>query len=305
MKNLSKAKYSVPLLATVIFTLILISGAANLTSTKSAYEMLLSSTVLQAVVFVLPCVFYAMLKKLPQVDTASLRPFTPSRIVLIVSLLAVMLTGSWLINLLQLSLWGDSTVMDNTAATFREIGGRGGQLLTVSAVCIMPAICEEYAFRGIIMGDLRRYGAMPAIVAGALLFSMAHFSFSGFASSLFCGIVLGASVVVTRSVFASMLLHALYNVCTVFILPYIQKITFEPLGTLFTVFICAGVFLLFLVISLSEAQAIYHEYARSRDREKDFENQELPTAAEGFFTAMINPSFLLCTVFFIVMTFIT
>ena len=286
--------------------LILISGAANLTGkAETPVELLLSATVLQIVIFVLPPVFYGRLKRLPMIETCSIRAFTPSRIVLLISLLGVMLTGSLLINIAHLAIFSDPGAMDDVTNTFIEIGSRGGTVLTVITVCVMPALCEEFAFRGMILGDLREYRTVPAMLGSALLFSMAHFSFSSFGANLFCGFMLAAAVAVTRSLLASMVLHAAYNICAVFLLPYIQKITFEPLGTLFTVFICAGVLIIFSALALGESQAIYHEYARSRDLEHDGEDGERPSFFEGLFSVLISPTFLLSAVFFTVLTVVT
>lgn len=308
MKSLNKPAFTAPVLALVIFLFTLISGFVKTDPSAGAIELLLTVSVIQVTIFVLPSVFYTMLKKQNIGKTASLHFFTPARLILIIALLGVMLTGSLLINIAVYSMSGDASLLENSSSSLSNIGESAGTFITVVAVCIMPAICEEFAFRGVILGEYKVYGAVPAILASSLLFSMAHFSFPSFVSNLFCGIVLASAVLVTRSVYASMLLHAAYNLCTLFFVPYIRSILFEPLGTLFTVFFCAGLFFVFLAVSFREIQVTYHEYARRQQTEADAEFDKLresgPSLSRGLLTVFVSISYILCIIVFILFTLI-
>ena len=264
MKSIAKPSVSAPLLALVILILIAVADLAGATGqVDNARSLLLATTVLQAAVFVLPCIFYGRLKHIKYVRTARLRLFSMSRLVLMITMLGVMLTGSLLINIAVFALSGDSGMFEGSGDAISGISGSAGVFLTLITVCVMPAVCEEFAFRGIIFGEYSEYGSLPAVALSSLLFAMAHFSIPAFMSNLFCGMMLGILVAVTRSLIAPMILHAAYNVFTVFFASYVRSLLFEPLGTLFAVFICAGLFLVFTALMLSELQATYDEYSRS------------------------------------------
>ena len=290
----------------MIFLFTLISGFVKTDPSAGAVELMLTFSVIQVAIFVLPTVFYAKLKKLNFVRTANLNLFAPARLILIVALLGVMLTGSLLINLAVFTLSGDAALLESSSGSLSRIGETAGTFITVIAVCIMPAVCEEFAFRGVILGEYREYGAFPAVFASSLLFAMSHFSFPSFASNFFCGLVLASAVLITRSVFASMILHAAYNLCSLFFVPYIRSILFEPLGTLFTVFFCTGLFFVFLAFSFGEAQATYHEYARkpqtARDEEIDRLRESKPPFSKGMISVFASLTFALCIVIFILFT---
>jgi ABC-2 type transport system permease protein/sodium transport system permease protein len=91
-------------------------------------------------------------------------------------------------------------------------------LLVLFALGLMPAICEEFFFRGYLLGAFR--GRMPAWLAiglSALLFGFFHLSVGGLIatervlSSTLLGIVLGWICWRTGSVLPGIVLHALHN----------------------------------------------------------------------------------------------
>jgi membrane protease YdiL (CAAX protease family) len=66
-------------------------------------------------------------------------------------------------------------------------------LIALLVMALVPAVCEEALFRGGLQNYLTRWSKNPwlSIIIVSILFSAAHFSFYGFLSRLFLGIVLG------------------------------------------------------------------------------------------------------------------
>ncbi|MCU0248186.1 MAG: CPBP family intramembrane metalloprotease, partial [Bryobacter sp.] len=78
-------------------------------------------------------------------------------------------------------------------------------------IALLPAVCEEMLFRGLIMSGFRSMGKWPAIVATGLLFGLAHASIYRLLPTLFLGLVFGWVVWRTGSVLAGMICHLLNN----------------------------------------------------------------------------------------------
>lgn len=82
----------------------------------------------------------------------------------------------------------------------------------VFAFAISPAICEEFFFRGLIMGGFRRkLGKWPTIVITGLLFGIFHISIYRIFPTAMLGIVIAWVAYESRSIWPSILLHFLNN----------------------------------------------------------------------------------------------
>ena len=55
--------------------------------------------------------------------------------------------------------------------------GAAGFCLSFLATCIFPAVIEEFVFRGLIMGSLRKYGDGFAVLISSALFGLVHGNF--------------------------------------------------------------------------------------------------------------------------------
>ncbi|MBR2907349.1 MAG: CPBP family intramembrane metalloprotease [Clostridia bacterium] len=84
-------------------------------------------------------------------------------------------------------------------------------------IAIVPGICEELLFRGMILGNLLPYGKTGAIVASAFLFGLMHQNPLQMFYTTMAGIILGLIYVYTESIWCSMLVHVLNNAFSVFL----------------------------------------------------------------------------------------
>ncbi len=92
-----------------------------------------------------------------------------------------------------------------------------GLPVAILSMCIQPAIVEELAFRGVILGALRPIvGPRSAILVSAVLFAILHLSIPSFPHLLVLGIILGVLRTWSGSLYPGMLLHFLHNGWVVF-----------------------------------------------------------------------------------------
>ena len=82
------------------------------------------------------------------------------------------------------------------------------------AVAVIPALCEEALFRGLIQGVLKRRLGGKGILIAALIFAALHFRWEALPALLAVGLVLGLTYD-RRGFWASVLLHGLYNAVVV------------------------------------------------------------------------------------------
>lgn len=133
-------------------------------------------------------------------------------------LLAALLIGlsAWVpaheLTVLQMRFLALPQGIERFVASFQQaLSGLPPQSALV-LVALVPAVCEELLFRGVLMSGLSA-GARRWTVIGvsAVIFGVFHFVIFKFAVTTALGIVLGYLCWQSRSVFPAMLAHALHN----------------------------------------------------------------------------------------------
>ncbi len=94
------------------------------------------------------------------------------------------------------------------------------------AVGLVPAVCEEFVFRGCIYGALRKKNRVLAIVITSIMFGLLHLNLNQFSYAFALGIVLCLMVEATGTVLSSTIAHFIFNgtsVTLTYILTAIQN----------------------------------------------------------------------------------
>ena len=128
-------------------------------------------------------------------------------------------------------------------------------LLNVALLAVLPAICEEVVFRGVIFNGLRsKMSDVWAVLLSSALFMIMHGRLEQFVYPFVLGIVLSFVVLRTGNLFSSILVHFLNNFIVV-TMGFIEEMTgfsFIPsskvlLAVLMIVLFTVGVFLIYLI----------------------------------------------------------
>ncbi len=129
-------------------------------------------------------------------------------------------------------------------------------IIGLIVLALLPAVCEETVFRGVIYNGVKnKYNAKVAVIISALCFCIMHMSLQQFVYPLILGVVLALIVYYTGSLRASIFVHFLNNaivVTTTFISSFITtesveepvKITLKD-GFLSVVWLLVGVLIIF------------------------------------------------------------
>ena len=77
---------------------------------------------------------------------------------------------------------------------------------------LLPAICEEIAFRGFMLSGLqRRFRPRNAVILGSFFFALFHMNVFQFLPAFFLGVVLGLLTIRSKSLLPAMIFHLLHN----------------------------------------------------------------------------------------------
>ncbi len=251
------------ILAAVIFALLPLCSLLGtyLGNRDNEYVVMI---LLEILLFVIPAVLYSKLCRQGLASRLRLRMIRPDQLWFLICMLVVMISGGMLCEILTggiSSLVGNFTLYDTFVA---RVGGGGMSVLYVLlSYCLLPAFCEELIFRGLLCAEYESRGVLVSVTVSAALFSMLHFSFSLFVTYLVLGMLLACAMYSTRSFFAPVLLHLLYNVFCIFGQPYLSAFYVYAGSSEIFIFCLIVLFLLFGAFAAGEARKLYHKYART------------------------------------------
>lgn len=132
-------------------------------------------------------------------------------------LLGIAVAGSFAANYIVaiVSLILNGAGIEMTSPTYTLPATAGGTILYVIKISVVPALTEEFAFRGVIMQPLRKYGDKFAIVMSALVFALMHGNAVQGLFAFMIGILIGYCVVVTGSMWTGVAIHFVNNFISV------------------------------------------------------------------------------------------
>ena len=209
--SVAEAFSCVVLIFVIQFFMNLALARMELTTLQNVILMIFVS---QVVIVAMPALLMTILFTRSPAKTLSLRMPMPLLSIPITLLLAVVLHPVVIrLGVLVRSIY---PVNPEVAAQFEKIFGvfQSGASVWVLLLlfAVLPAICEELAFRGFILSGLRHIGhKWWAIVLSAIFFGMTHGFFQQSVVATMTGIVIAYIAVQTGSLIPCMLYHMTHN----------------------------------------------------------------------------------------------
>ncbi len=178
------------------------------------------NVVQQLAMFLLPALVYAYLAHPEPLRYLGLvKPAKPGLaiwiLVLAVGMLPFLLTMTTWLQQIDLGKWARDLQKsrERYESVYFQSRDSGSVLFNVILAGIIPAICEEVFFRGIILKFLNTWFRRPwlSIVCSALLFASVHGSVYNFLPITITGIVMAWVYFRTSSLWLNILLHLVFN----------------------------------------------------------------------------------------------
>jgi membrane protease YdiL (CAAX protease family) len=224
----------------------------------------LSIVLLQVMIFLIPGVIFCKLRGTAFTERLRLRLPRPSHILLLITALLALISGTLLISIYT----GGIKTLDKGFMLYDTFAaGSGGGVSEIAylilAYAVLPAVCEEFIYRGIVCATLEERGLLPAILYSAISFGMLHFELSHLPVYIFAGLLLCAVMYATRSLAATVIIHFAYNIFGLFGQPALTEFYLYTGGAELFSFLLIVIFLLSAIVFCGEAGRIYRGYARA------------------------------------------
>jgi len=292
LKYLKSAPFSVPLLTAVVYILLSLCGRYITADTVGEDSVFLVIIIVQLIIFAAPCFLYYGLKggKL-NYPMLSWR-LNGNIIIYFLASFGVMICGSLLLQLMFYN-GGNGLAFDKGYMDTLFTGENNGVGLFL-AYCLVPAVCEELFFRGIVVGEYKKYGSFNAVIICTLYFTLVHFSAEGFVIYMFAGLLLGVSAVVCRSVYPSMALHLAFNMYGLYgNSAFVSKTVFNT-SAVFVGFVLLVIMLLCMALMFSRMENMFSAYAKNE------EGAPLPEKSANNLYIYLTPALIVPTAVFII-----
>ncbi len=237
-----------------------------------------SVVVLQMMIFLLPGAVWAMFSGDKYISRLRLKPPRIGALPLIVFATLTMISGSVLLSML---LGGNDTLSQSFTLydTFisKDDGSVPVKLYLTLAYALLPAVCEEFVYRGILCCEYEHGGVLRAVVLSSFFFGMLHFDLPRLPIYIFAGAILCLTMYATRSLFGAVICHFLYNLFGLFGQPYVNSLYNLTGASPFFMFFIGTVFLSSAALLCASAARLYRRYLYSGENSsyrKPYDGQE-------------------------------
>ena len=291
-----------PILIIVIFALIVAANFIPKDALGIDDNPYLAAVAIQLLTYALPALFYCRLRGRDFTGKLRLRFFSPSQLLYLFYTFGFLVCGSFIISIFMYNMSPEAFAASSVtqSAAFAMNNRFFDTVYIVIVFAVLPAVTEEFLFRGIVIGEYENRGVTLAVIVSSLMFAMSHFSLERFPVYLFAGIVLACIMYATRSTLASIIVHAAHNVVVLLCEKYVLRVVDKQNASLVLLLIIIGaVMLLFGMLSAYEAQGIYRKYADDNvpsEYATVKKHNIFSRVAEVFF----SPAFLVLVIMFVV-----
>ena len=221
MKNVTKT--NVLFTATVLVYIILMYSLALMPIDKWSINV---SLVIPEIILLIPALAYVVFLRPKTVDGVSMAVVSPLTTALTVVLTFLVMPLVMFINSIS-SLFVENGVDD----TMNYIVNNNPLWLNLVIIALLPAVVEEFIFRGLIFNGYKRRNPLAAIVLSAVLFGLIHMNINQFSYAFVIGIIFGLMAYATGSLLPSILSHFIINGTSVVISYMAADNTKAPVAT--------------------------------------------------------------------------
>ncbi len=289
----------------LVFILMITNGFDDsiMSSNNPLYHMLYTFTAVFS--SFIPALLYLVTSRNNISDVISAKGVKPSLLIPMIMIgMAVAMLANTATEILSnnLSLFG----IENTAVMEYEATTPLAFALNIVSTAVVPAFAEEFAYRGIFLGVLRKYGDAFAIVTSAIVFGAMHGNLEQIPFAFILGLIFGFITCKTNSIIPAIIVHFINNFYAV-ILNTLSEGSFLSDRLLYTLnYLIIAVLLLAGILAFIYLIKKDKNFFKLTDKTNEGSYGGLLTFKEKITAFLLNPGIILClSIFFMEMIMYT
>jgi uncharacterized protein len=159
----------------------------------------------QLIFFIVPSIIYLAVTKLPIKETLRLNKISSGDIGIIIVIVILSQPVGMFFSLIT------SFFFENTIAGVMDEMATIPYIMQLGIIAVTPAICEEISMRGIVLSGYKKVSNLKAAVMTGILFGIIHLNAQQLLYTIALGILFAYIVIITDSIWASIIAHFIFN----------------------------------------------------------------------------------------------
>lgn len=176
------------------------------------------SLILSQILILFPVGIYLLITKTNPIKLIRFKRIDIATIGMVVLLTLTLMPLITFINVLSM-LFSKNMVMDLSAEM-----ASNSFLLNLVLMAVVPAISEEFVFRGVLFHTYRKSSVLYGAVISGVVFGLMHLNFNQFSYAFVLGIIFALILEATGSIYATMIAHFVINGSSVVSMKLSQKL---------------------------------------------------------------------------------
>lgn len=160
-------------------------------------------------IFFAPVLIYLLCTRGRVLEDLQVRMLTVPQLLRVLLLAVLLLPVMTWLNLVSMLF-----VENYVSATFSE-AGQASLGLNVMYIALIPAVSEEFMFRGVFYHGYRKAGILKGALVSGLCFGLIHLNLNQFCYAFVLGVIFAVLVEITGSIYSSMIVHFCVNFSSV------------------------------------------------------------------------------------------
>lgn len=214
-KSISKV-FAIYFICMAMFCVVRICGGLGVLPSTILGDTAYTLIIQLGVLFFLPFLLYSVfLKVKPKQVFEHCNYFKINTNVIVISLCIGVLC--FIINIAVSSLFNGMLAFSGynfnygSSATDPSYYSIGNLFLQLLLVGVLPALCEEFLHRGILLQGTKHIGFKKSILISSLLFALLHFNIEQVSYAFVIGLILGFVSVVAKNIWPAIIIHFVNN----------------------------------------------------------------------------------------------
>lgn len=201
MKNVTKT--NVLFTTTVLVYIILVYAVRLIPQEHMTLNLLL---VLPEVILLIPSLLYIIVLRPKTVDGVNMSHVSPGTFLMTILMTYLLMPLISLINMVSSTFAGNT--VDNT---LNLIVNNNPLWLNLVIMALLPAVVEEFIFRGLIFNGYKKRNPFIAVILSSVLFGLIHMNINQFSYAFVIGVVFALLAYTTGSLIPSIVAHFTIN----------------------------------------------------------------------------------------------